>query len=135
MGAASAPFIFDPIAMGELLEKRASRTDSGNLRPGSRSLLEQVRDSLDEQRLTIEGYWKVFQVQIALSMLTRRRCLQRQRARRRATQYLQNISGHVVNITPQPAIGDWGVWCRWQCRQRAVLLQLTSPHHSENNVI
>lgn len=43
MGVVSRPFMFDPIAVGELLEARAQRTDSGNLRPGSRSLVEQVR--------------------------------------------------------------------------------------------
>jgi hypothetical protein len=45
MGVESRPFMFDPIAVGELLEAQASRTDSGSLRPGSRSLLEQVRCS------------------------------------------------------------------------------------------
>ena len=42
MGVESRPFMFDPIAVGELLDAQASRTDSGSLRPGSRSLLEQV---------------------------------------------------------------------------------------------
>jgi hypothetical protein len=46
MGVVSRPFMFDPIAVGELLEARAGRTDSGNLRPGSRYLLEQVEPSL-----------------------------------------------------------------------------------------
>lgn len=43
MAITSRPFMWDPIAIGELLEARAARTDSGSLRPGSRSLLEQVR--------------------------------------------------------------------------------------------
>jgi hypothetical protein len=60
MGVVSRPFMFDPIAVGELLEAQASRTESGNLRPGSRSLLEQV-DCLRTTHLppsAIPSFWR-----------------------------------------------------------------------------
>ena len=43
MAVGSAPYIWDPLAVAELLEAQSERRDSGDLRPGSRSLLEQVR--------------------------------------------------------------------------------------------
>lgn len=43
MAVASTPFVWDPCALAELLHAQRLRADSGDLRPGSRSLMEQVR--------------------------------------------------------------------------------------------
>jgi hypothetical protein len=43
MAVESAPFIWDPCALAELLQAQQLRADSDVLRPGSRSLMEQAR--------------------------------------------------------------------------------------------
>ena len=42
MAVESAPFVWDPCALAELLQAQQLRTDSDGLRPGSRSLMEQA---------------------------------------------------------------------------------------------
>jgi hypothetical protein len=45
MAMESAPFVWDPCALAELLQAQQLRADSDVLRPGSRSLMEQARHS------------------------------------------------------------------------------------------
>jgi hypothetical protein len=42
MAVESTPFVWDPCALAELLQAQQLRADSDDLRPGSRSLMEQA---------------------------------------------------------------------------------------------
>lgn len=42
MAVANQPFTWDPCALAELIQAQELRSDSEDLRPGSRSLLQQV---------------------------------------------------------------------------------------------